>query len=219
MAQPLTSTRLSAPVDVSVAMPPQQVLFLLMRDAASDDHQPALMPQVVHALRGALSGGPHAFVVRPARRGRPPGLIPSALVPISPNTDVDVPAQVARLRDYPTDELVADIAGLGPAARVWWPAVDNPKRWLLAYAGAALRRLDVPATMGALAAHLGVTAGAATATLRRSDVVRPDRPGTPRPDRARVPLGGLVRTARPARLIAPSRGRWGPSEPPKRRRR
>lgn len=109
-----------------------QSVYLLMRDASSGQ-EPALAPPVVGPLRTAL--GARARALRPAQL-RESGLVPNALVPIAPRRDVGVAEQVQRLHDYPPDDLVADIAGLGPATRRWEQAADRPRRWLDGYADA-----------------------------------------------------------------------------------
>lgn len=116
--------------DVSVVVSPLQSVYLLMRDAVSGQSQ-ALAPPVLEPLRAAL--GRRAGGLEPVRRGAP-GLVPSALVPIPPHRDVGVAEQVRRLRDYPPDDLVADIAEMGPAARRWRPVADCAGRWLDGYA-------------------------------------------------------------------------------------
>jgi DNA-binding transcriptional ArsR family regulator len=115
--------------DVSVAVSPLQSVYLLMRDAVSGQSLP-LAPPVLEPLRAALGG--RAGVLGPVRRGRP-GLVPSALVPVPPHRDVGVAEQVQRLRDYPPDDLVADIAAMGPAAGGWRPVADRARRWLDGY--------------------------------------------------------------------------------------
>ncbi|GIH15275.1 MarR family transcriptional regulator [Rugosimonospora africana] len=118
--------------DVSVVVSPLQSVYLLMRDAVSGQSR-ALAPPVLDPLRAAL--GRRARVLEPARRGQL-GLVPSALVPIPPRRDVSVGEQVRRLRDYPPDDLVADIAGMGPAAGGWRLVADRARRWLDGYAEA-----------------------------------------------------------------------------------
>ncbi len=140
MAQLLIGSPSAAPLDVSVAHSPQQSMYLLMRDAVSPSHPSARSP-IARALRAELSASPdarnHAFALRPGRRGLVHGPVPNTLVPIPPYRDVDIAEQVAHLRDYPVDDLVADVAALGPTTQVWRSAADDPKRWLSAYADAS----------------------------------------------------------------------------------
>ena len=115
-----------------MAVSPLQSVYLLMRDAVSDPLRVSA-PPLGEALRAAL--GRHAAVLRPARRGQP-GLVPDVLVPIAPHRDVGMAEQLQRLRDYPPDDLVADIAGLGSWGQGWGSVADNARGWLDGYAEA-----------------------------------------------------------------------------------
>ncbi|MEV0613773.1 winged helix-turn-helix domain-containing protein [Nonomuraea sp. NPDC050404] len=121
-------------VPVSVTLSPGLSMLALITDALSGRGRGA--PESWRRSLRAAAGTQDVMVVRSLAW---PGysVLPDVVLPGDFTRDVDVPAQVAMLRDLSPDVLLSELEEItdGRPAPHWQGAVNYPKRWLHGYAG------------------------------------------------------------------------------------
>ncbi|MEO3892616.1 winged helix-turn-helix domain-containing protein [Nonomuraea sp. B5E05] len=120
-------------VPVSVTLSPGLSMLALITDALSGRGRGA--PESWRRLLQAAAGTQDAMVVRSLAW---PGfsVLPDVVLPGEFTRDMNVPAQVATLKDLSPDILLGELEVItqGRPTPHWQGAVDHPRRWLHGYA-------------------------------------------------------------------------------------